>query len=205
MWKWEIYRVVIIGEFGSSGNEKHRKSFCGLSHCVFHWSASTDSALSSKSAILLRAQLIWDRIQPAVLAQRKLLCWGKREERVVENSVGGGEYEIRKHPTKLMYHVSDSTLCDFHLFRNSADPYIEEYLYHRSAPEENTFRRLSQIKKKKPPWSESASELYRPSDRRLSAKWLWTFTDRGCHVVGVADPYGRILGFLDRSRYFSIK
>jgi hypothetical protein len=24
-------------------------------------------------------------------------------------------------------------------------------------------------------------------------------------VVGVNDPYGRILGFLDRSRYFSIK
>jgi hypothetical protein len=28
------------------------------------------------------------------------------------------------------------------------------------------------------------------------------FADRGCHVVGVADPYGRILDFLDRSRYF---
>jgi hypothetical protein len=27
----------------------------------------------------------------------------------------------------------------------------------------------------------------------------------GCHVVIVTDPYGRILGFLDRSRYFSIK
>jgi hypothetical protein len=26
-----------------------------------------------------------------------------------------------------------------------------------------------------------------------------------CHVVSVTDPYGRILGFLDRSRYFSIK
>jgi hypothetical protein len=26
-----------------------------------------------------------------------------------------------------------------------------------------------------------------------------------CHVVTVTDPYGRILGFLDRSRYFSIK
>jgi hypothetical protein len=26
--------------------------------------------------------------------------------------------------------------------------------------------------------------------------------DRGCHVVSVTDPYGRILGFLDRSRYF---
>jgi hypothetical protein len=55
------------------------------------------------------------------------------------------------------------------------------------------------------PWSESASKLYRPSDRRLSAKWLSTFADRGCHVVSVTDPYGHILGFLDRSRYFSIK
>jgi hypothetical protein len=48
----------------------------------------------------------------------------------------------------------------------------------------------------------SASELYRPSDRRLSAKWLPTFADKGCHVVSVIDPYGRILGFLDKSRYF---
>jgi hypothetical protein len=31
------------------------------------------------------------------------------------------------------------------------------------------------------------------------------FADRGCHVVGMTDPYGHILGFLDRSRYFSIK
>jgi hypothetical protein len=31
------------------------------------------------------------------------------------------------------------------------------------------------------------------------------FADRGCHVVSVMDSYGRILGFLDRSRYFSIK
>jgi hypothetical protein len=43
-------------------------------------------------------------------------------------------------------------------------------------------------KKKKTPWSESASELYRPSDRLLSAKWLPTFADRGCHVVSVTDP-----------------
>jgi hypothetical protein len=45
---------------------------------------------------------------------------------------------------------------------------------------------------------------YRPSDRRLSAKWLPTFADKGCHEVSVTDPYGRILGFLDRNRYFSI-
>jgi hypothetical protein len=59
--------------------------------------------------------------------------------------------------------------------------------------------------KTKTPWSESASELYRLSDRRLSAKWLPTFADRGYHVVSVTDLNGRILGFLDRSRYFSIK
>jgi hypothetical protein len=57
---------------------------------------------------------------------------------------------------------------------------------------------------KQTPWPESASELYRPSDRCLSAKWLPTFADKGCHVVSVMDPYGRILDFLD-SRYFSIK
>jgi hypothetical protein len=34
----------------------------------------------------------------------------------------------------------------------------------------------------------------------LSAKLEPTFEDRGCHVVSVADPYGRILGFLDRSQ-----
>jgi expansin (peptidoglycan-binding protein) len=26
--------------------------------------------------------------------------------------------------------------------------------------------------------------------------------DRGCHVVSVTDLYGRIFGFLDRSRHF---
>jgi CBS-domain-containing membrane protein len=48
------------------------------------------------------------------------------------------------------------------------------------------------------PWPESASELYRPSDSRLLAKLVPTFADRRCHVVSVTDPYGRILGFLDR-------
>jgi hypothetical protein len=37
-------------------------------------------------------------------------------------------------------------------------------------------------------WPESASEIYRPSYRRLSAKLVPTFTDRGCHVVSVTDP-----------------
>jgi hypothetical protein len=40
------------------------------------------------------------------------------------------------------------------------------------------------------------------SFRRLSAKLMPTFEDRGCRVVSVTDPCDRILGFLDRSRYF---
>jgi hypothetical protein len=60
----------------------------------------------------------------------------------------------------------------------------------------------SAIALKKTPCPESASELYRPSDRRLSANLVSTFADRGCHVVSVTDPYGLILGFLDRSCYF---
>jgi hypothetical protein len=39
-------------------------------------------------------------------------------------------------------------------------------------------------------WPESASEIYRLSDRRLSEKLVPTFADRGCHVVTVTDrPY----------------
>jgi hypothetical protein len=49
--------------------------------------------------------------------------------------------------------------------------------------------------KKKTPWSESASELYRPSDRRMSAKWLPTCVDRRRHVVSMTDPSGHISRF----------
>jgi hypothetical protein len=40
-----------------------------------------------------------------------------------------------------------------------------------------------------------ATAVCRRSDCQL-------FADGGCHVVSVTYPYGRILGFLDRSRYF---
>jgi hypothetical protein len=47
-----------------------------------------------------------------------------------------------------------------------------------------------------------ASELYRQNDGRLSAKLMPTFADRGCCVVSSTDPYDRIIGFLDRCRYY---
>jgi hypothetical protein len=52
---------------------------------------------------------------------------------------------------------------------------------------------------------QSASELHRPSDRRLSAKLVPTFAGRGCRVVSATVPPAVSLGFLDRSRYFSIQ
>jgi hypothetical protein len=57
---------------------------------------------------------------------------------------------------------------------------------------------FSEMSVSETPWPESTSELYQPSDSRLSAKLMTTFADRGCHVVSVTDPHGRILGFLDR-------
>jgi hypothetical protein len=55
---------------------------------------------------------------------------------------------------------------------------------------------------KKTSWSQSESELYRPSDCHLSTKLVPTFVDRGCHVVSMTDPYSRILSILDQSHYF---
>jgi hypothetical protein len=60
--------------------------------------------------------------------------------------------------------------------------------------------RTNKQKKKQTHWPQSTSELYRPSVRRMSAKLVPTFADRGCRVVSAKDPHGRILGFLDRSR-----
>jgi hypothetical protein len=40
------------------------------------------------------------------------------------------------------------------------------------------------------------------SDRRLSAKLVPTFADRGCCMVSATDPHGHIFGFLDRSHYY---
>jgi hypothetical protein len=52
------------------------------------------------------------------------------------------------------------------------------------------------------PWPWSARELYRPRDCRLSVNLVPTSADRRYHVVSATDPYGHILGFLDRSRYY---
>jgi hypothetical protein len=49
-------------------------------------------------------------------------------------------------------------------------------------------------------WPQSASELYRPSDRRLSAKLVPTFAWSAQRIPTSVNP-----GFLDRSRYSFIQ
>jgi hypothetical protein len=61
--------------------------------------------------------------------------------------------------------------------------------------------RDSIIKTKQTPWSKSANELYLSIARCLLAKLVANFADKGCHVVSVTDPYGRIISLLDRNSY----
>jgi hypothetical protein len=74
-----------------------------------------------------------------------------------------------------------------------------------SQPHTNTTLKFSYsctMLKNLTPWPQSASELYRPRDHCLSTKLVPTFANRGCNMVSVTVPYGRILGFLGWSRYF---
>jgi hypothetical protein len=50
-----------------------------------------------------------------------------------------------------------------------------------------------------------ASKLYRPSDRRLSAKLVPTLADRGVAWLAHWIPRAVNFGFLDRNRYFPFK
>jgi hypothetical protein len=69
---------------------------------------------------------------------------------------------------------------------------------------ENNPTGLNKLKTKQTPWTESASELYRQSDHRLSAKLVPTFTDRYC-VSSAADPYGRNPSFYTAAATFPFK
>jgi hypothetical protein len=52
------------------------------------------------------------------------------------------------------------------------------------------------------PWFESASELYRPSDRRLLAKLVTTFAVRGCRVISAT--YIRTTSTIRETLLFSL-
>jgi hypothetical protein len=74
------------------------------------------------------------------------------------------------------------TMAQTMIWKTRASVTVSQYLGRVSVPGGiNTGAwpsRLGRVSEKKTPWSESASELYRPSDRRLSVKWLPTFAVR---------------------------
>jgi hypothetical protein len=59
----------------------------------------------------------------------------------------------------------------------------------------NSIRNISRFELDLTPWPEAASELYRPSDSRLSVKLVATFADRGVprgQRDGSLLPYSRL-------------
>jgi hypothetical protein len=118
-----------------------------------------------------------------------------------------GHHQLQEYFfSNVFYYCFIPTTCFGPYGPSSGGIYTGQFLGAIYATTEQWVWNSSKTKQnKQTPWSESASKLYRSSDRRFSAKWLPTFADKGRHVVSVTDPYGRILGFLDRNRYFFIK
>jgi hypothetical protein len=77
--------------------------------------------------------------------------------------------------------------------------YVQSYQLCRQGIRECSNKQNKKTKKLRGP---SPRANYTDRATRLSAKLVPTFVDRGCHVISVTDPCGRILGFLDQSHYF---
>jgi hypothetical protein len=80
---------------------------------------------------------------------------------------------------QLLSLLSMNKLIVFLLFLNKGSTVIFLYLF------------SSALLKKKLRGRSPQANLYRPSDRRLSAKLVPTFTGRGCCVVSATNPHGR--------------
>jgi hypothetical protein len=114
----------------------------------------------------------------------------------------------KKKPNLSLWTLSSFSLRNKFLAEQNFEPLAKQFVMKRNetlCPTGNAKHLYHKNKQNKTNSMVWVRERTIPSDRRLSAKWLPTFADRGCHVVSFTDPYGSILGFLDRSRYFSIK
>jgi hypothetical protein len=58
---------------------------------------------------------------------------------------------------------------------------------YKNVPKEKYYQAITKANKRTP-CPESASELYRQSESRLSAKLVPNFAEEGCGVVSAADP-----------------
>jgi hypothetical protein len=99
----------------------------------------------------------------------------------------------RRHDNKLYWH--DPAVVDAHPFKStesivSAASALNcaKRHYARGRGPVIVYWRISSFHLSTIPWPESASELYRPDDCRLSTKLVPTFADRGCRVVSARIP-----------------
>jgi hypothetical protein len=129
--------------------------------------------------------LDWDRTRAAAMER-----WSLYERSVVQPCK-----EFRNQPISCkLCSRSLYVYTSFHLFlRNLASWYglCLKIFYTLTVP--TPLKKLNSMV-----YTDRATAACRRSDCQL-------FADRRCNVVSVTDPYGRVLGFLDRSRYFSIK
>jgi hypothetical protein len=84
-------------------------------------------------------------------------------------------------------------ICFIHYFLNLVSYYVHSYIFH------GVLKILAVYLVR--PFGNLCNLVQSYTDRATDA-CRRTFADRGCRVVSATDPYGRILGFLDRSRYY---
>jgi hypothetical protein len=165
-------------------NSCKQYSVCGCSCCV----AMMDVVEMSCPKIYLRGIILYVKS----MANEKEGSWESR-----------WSFEPISQPPNSSLHVRNLFISpEGNYWGNVLSPHLAKFINMSECFLCKAFDFFQPTKKTKIPWPESVSELYRPSDRRLSAKLLPTFSCRGCHEVSMPDPYGRILGFLDRSCYF---
>jgi hypothetical protein len=112
------------------------------------------------------------------------------------DSYGDANRRIFAPPTSLKWWGFGR--CARMLFQNPPNTYIRKSnIFHSPGVWMFCDTKKKKIKKNLRGLSPQANY----TDRRLSAKLVPTFADRGCHVVSAPNPHGRILGFLDPNRY----
>jgi hypothetical protein len=126
-------------------------------------------------------------------------CSAEGTDMITEHSITRSEFEPGAPDMNLAWQTESFVYCSCYsrkyIFLNIATAGYMLLNNHTIA-----FWKLKQrtVKyTKKLPGFESASELYRSSDRRRSAKLVPTLADRGCHVLCATSPSDRNFDFLD--------
>jgi hypothetical protein len=115
--------------------------------------------------------------------QYHISCWDNLKQ--LHYSFTGGSTILSGHAPWFLRTLETATLKAPHTLTKSMPLHII-LSWKQEDANKMWFKRIKQT-----PGIKSASELYRPSDRRLSEKLIPTLADRGCRVVCATNPRGR--------------